>query len=78
MASAPVVNLDGITVSPQLATPPAQAQVPDGASPGDDLTWQITLGGDVYLDLSDFELGSLRLTSKKTIVFTDAPWEPFA
>ena len=76
VASAPVMNLDGITVSPQLATPPAQAQVPDGASPGDDLTWQITLGGDVYLDLSDFELGSLRLTSKKTIVFTDAPWEP--
>ncbi len=68
---------DVSTVSALEATQIAGGLSPEVADPNDEgLTWRITLGGDVYLDLSGHTLGSLRLTSKKRIVFVDHPTTP--
>ena len=68
---------DGLSVEAVEGTEPdAPASPPGDATDAGDVVWQISLHGDVYLDLSDVELGSLRLTSKKTIVFTDDPLVP--
>ncbi|MEM9174544.1 MAG: hypothetical protein AAGC67_04870 [Myxococcota bacterium] len=65
----------GVGVSAIEAAAPAAPSALDGHDAAA-LTWRIHLQGDVYLDLSAFELGSLRLTSKRTIRFTDAAPDP--
>ena len=79
-ASVPVFTGDLVSASALQAidAPSARAPKSSGGSddPDDGLIWRVTLGGDVYLDLSDHTLASLRLTSKKTIVFTDDPTTP--
>ena len=79
-ASVPVFTGDLVSASALQAidAPSAPApKSPGGSDDSDDgLIWRVTLGGDVYLDLSDHTLASLRLTSKKTIVFTDDPTTP--
>lgn len=66
----------GVTASALGATDPAEATSPGGTDdPESSLVWRLTLDGDVYLDLSDYTLASLRLTAQR-IVFVDDPTTP--
>ncbi|MCR9095600.1 MAG: PEP-CTERM sorting domain-containing protein [bacterium] len=84
-AAVPVFTGDLVSASALRAIDASSSSASSSASPpapkspggsDDALIWRVTLGGDVYLDLSDHTLASLRLTSKKTIVFTDDPTTP--
>lgn len=76
-SGAPVTVGDGSTASALQATEVERASFPENGDSRDEaLTWRIDLFGDVYLDLSDHTLASLRLTSKQRILFVDAPTTP--
>ena len=72
-SSIPTQQEELFVAAMDAAQPPA-APLPDSSGQG--VVWKIHLDGDVYLDLSGVELGSLRVTSKKTMLFTDTPWVP--
>jgi hypothetical protein len=76
-AGAPVTGGGALTVAALEATEIARALSAETADSQDEaLVWRINLFGDVYLDLSDHTLASLRLTSKKRILFVDDPTTP--
>lgn len=77
LASSIPPQQEGLFVAAVDAAPLPVAPLPEASgTEGQDVVWQIHLDGDVYLDLSGVELGSLRVTSKKTVLFTDTPWVP--